>query len=167
MGPPFARYASAHATTGHTWTPRRPSRALLPAFNDAEFEWCGSFPLALVSTEEDDDLDDDEEPERPSTPVMTMVGRWDFQVTDEDALIEAGRVAYLEAWPDQEREDAELRVESLVAAASEVAHRGGPEALEAADGLTPVRAAFEFVLHDDGGDDEEFDDDPFGIVREA
>lgn len=137
------------------------------AFNDAEFEWCGSFPLALASTGDDeDDLDDGEEPERPRNPVVTMVGRWDFRITDEDALIESGRAAYLDAWPDEDREDAETRVQSLVEAAAEVSHGGGPEALEAADGLEPERATFEFVLHD-GGDDEEFEDDPFAIVRRS
>ncbi|MDO8145641.1 MULTISPECIES: hypothetical protein [unclassified Isoptericola] len=137
------------------------------AFNDAEFEWCGSFPLALASTEDDDDdLDEEEEPERPLNPVVTMVGRWDFRVTDEDALIESGRAAYLDAWPDEDREDAEARVRSLVAAAAEVSHRGGPGALEMADGLEPERATFEFVLHE-GGDDDEFDDDPFAIVHRS
>ncbi len=135
------------------------------AFNEAEFDWCGSFPLPLVAPDGVDE-EESEEPGPGFGGVVTLLGRWDFRVTDEAALVEAGRSAYLRSWPDQEREDAELRVQSVIEAVAEASHAGEPTVLEAIDGLEPVRAAINFILHD-GGDDEEFDEDPFAIARDA
>jgi hypothetical protein len=134
------------------------------AFNDAEFNWGGTTPLPLLTPDYEEDEEDEQEP--ASGGIVSLLGRWDFRVTDEAALIQAGRSAHLHSWADRDREDAEFVVNSITRAASEVFDTGGPEALENTDGMEPVRAAFNFILHD-GGDDEEFDEDPFAIARDA
>lgn len=78
------------------------------AFADAEFDWCGSVPLTLIPDDEDDEDWDDEHEESAcgSNGVISVVGRWDYRVTDPDALVESGRRAFLNAWPDDTPDDA-------------------------------------------------------------
>lgn len=38
---------------------------------------------------------------------------WDFRITDEVAVLAAGRAAYLRAWSDDTQEDAEIRVQQV------------------------------------------------------
>lgn len=138
------------------------------AFNDAEFDWCGSFPLALDDEEDDDDNSwQDEEPEDAleEQPILTVLGRWDFRVTDAAAAIVAGRAAYLRMWSDDTDEDASIRVREVKDAAAELMHEDGLAGLESADGLHLERDATAFVLHE-GETDEAFDEDPFAITRE-
>lgn len=133
------------------------------AFNEAEFDWCGSFPLDLGPDAEDDE--DEDLDERAGGQVLSVVGRWDFRITDEDAVLAAGRAAYLRAWPDDTQEDAEIRVQQVDGAAAELEHADGLTALDNAAGLELHRDVIGFIVHD-GGDDETFDNDPFGITRD-
>lgn len=144
--------------------------ALLDAtreFNEAEFDWCGSFPLALRPDEDDDDDDEDEEWEDQdeSGSILSVVGRWDFRITDEPAAIASGRNAYLRAWPDDINEDAEARVQLIGDAAAELMHADGLRGLEDADGMSLERNVTSFFVHE-GEDDEAFNTDPFAITRE-
>jgi hypothetical protein len=141
------------------------------AFNDAEFDWCGSFPLALADVEDDDAWDDDEEDseddaeESRSVTVLSVVSRSDYHVTDADALIAAGRVAYSTAWPDDTDEDAQVRVQNVVSAAAEIKHAHGLPTLQGTAGLEPHRDFTHFVAHA-GESDEAFQANPFAIIRE-
>lgn len=136
------------------------------AFNEAEFDWCGSFPLGLRPDDEDDQDEEEEwEDEPASGSILSVLGRWDFRITHEAAAIAAGRIAYLRAWPDDTEEDAVTRVQQVGDAAAELMHSDGLAGLERADGLRLERDATVFVVHD-GEDDETFDDDPFGITRD-
>lgn len=133
------------------------------SFADAEFDWCGSFPLPLPSDdgwENDDDWDDDDSPSGGS--VLSVVGRWDYRITDEAALVTSARAAYLRAWPDDTDEDAEFRIRDAGSAAGELLHGDDLNALNSADGLQPHQFAVDVITHE-GADD--FDEDPFGIVR--
>jgi len=71
------------------------------AFDSAEFDWCGSFPLAIQTFEDDEEDERDEEDEvaAASNGVLTAVGRWDFHITDTDAVVAAGRAAYTSLCP--------------------------------------------------------------------
>lgn len=72
------------------------------AFCEAEFDLCGSVPLALMRHDDEEDEDGDQD----DGSVLPVVGRWDYRITDPDALVDAGRRAYLNAWPDDPLEDA-------------------------------------------------------------
>jgi hypothetical protein len=140
-------------------------RSAAEAFNDAELDWCGSFPLALRGADEDDTWDegDGAEDDEP-TAVLSVLSRWDFRVTDVDAVIAAGRAAYLTAWPDDTEEDARVRVQDVVSAAAEITHAHGLSSLHGSAGLEPDHDFTEFVVHD-GEDDDAFQADPFAIVH--
>ena len=134
------------------------------SFEDAEFDWCGGFPLPLTPAEDDDDDDDDgwdDEPDAANGGVLSVVGRWDYRVIDEEALIAAGRRAYLDAWTDDTPEDAEFRVADAGSAAGEILHGDNLNALNEAPGLRQHQYAVDVLIHP--GDDD-FDNDPFGLV---
>jgi hypothetical protein len=133
------------------------------SFADAEFDWCGSFPLPLPADDEwEDDEDSDDEDSPGGGSVLSVVGRWDYRITDEDALIACARAAYLRAWPEDTGEDAEFRIRDAGSAAGELLHGDDLKALNSADGLEAHQFAVDVITHE-GADD--FDDDPFGIVR--
>jgi hypothetical protein len=135
------------------------------AFADAEFDWCGASPLPLRDAEGDDGWDDEgEEEDKDGTAgVLSVVGRWDFRVTDSAAVVEAGRQAYLRAWPDDTPDDAAYRVEDVGQAAGELMHGDDLAALHAAPGLQPYRFAITVVPHD--GEDD-FDNNPYKLAMD-
>lgn len=132
------------------------------AFNEAEFDWCGSFPLGLRPDEDEDEEWEDQE---ESGSILSVVGRWDFRITDAAAVIAAGRCAYLSTWPDDTQEDAEHRVQQVSDAAMELTHGDGLNGLEEADELSLHRNVTGYFVHE-GEDDEVFNADPFAITRE-
>jgi len=133
------------------------------SFADAEFDWCGSFPLPLPADDEwEDDEDWDKDDSHSSGAVLSVVGRWDYRITDEDALITSARAAYLRTWPDDTDEDAEFRIRDAGSAAGELLHGDDLNALNSAEGLEAHQFAVDVITHE-GTDD--FDVDPFGIVR--
>ncbi|GII22843.1 hypothetical protein [Planosporangium mesophilum] len=135
------------------------------AFNDAEFDWCGSSPLALEYVDEDDAWDEaDEIEDDEAKAVFSLLGRWDYHITDVEAVIAAGRAAYLTAWPGDTEEDARIRVQDVASAAAEIMHTHGFSKLHGTAGLEPDRDITAFVMHD-GEDDDAFHADPFAIVR--
>lgn len=130
------------------------------AFSEAEFDWCGSFPLPLA---EEPDQDWEEEGEPAVGELLSVLGRWDYRVLDEDALVGAGRSSYLRSWPEDTPEDAELRVVDVESAAGELLHGDGLSALDDAPGLAPTAYVVQCVLNDGTRDDP---DDPFGLARD-
>lgn len=136
-------------------------QAAAKAFNEAEFDWCGSFPLALREVEDAWDEDDSDQHE-VGNGYLSAFGRWDFQVLDPEAVVAAGRAAYLAAWPDDPEEDIEVRVPDVVRAVSEIVHAHGFWSLQDTAGLDPDRHVTMFLAHD--GDDD-FGEDPFAISR--
>ncbi|GGB80090.1 hypothetical protein N798_01065 [Knoellia flava TL1] len=135
------------------------------AFTHAELDWCGSTSIKVRIDEDDwdDDEDDDEEDEEVGD-VLSVVGRWDFRVTDPEAFVEAGRRAYAEAWPDDTAEDAEIAVPDVGAAVAALMHPPTLDQLEGAEGLDMAMVWAETYLHDGSETDEE---DPFAIVHES
>jgi hypothetical protein len=78
---------------------------------------------------------------RHATSFVSVVQRDDYAVTDEEAIIAAGRAAYLRTWPDQAAEDAESRVPGLAEALYEIAHADGWSALDDTLGIHPMGSA--------------------------
>lgn len=136
------------------------------AFDDAEFEWCGSFPLGIAADDDDDD-DDESGDESAEAGVLTVVGRWDYEVVDAEALVAAGRAAYVNLWADDTHEDAVAAVSNAAEAAREIVHADGWGALERANGLEAIADRTVLILHDDDSADWLHDEgDPFAIARE-
>jgi hypothetical protein len=180
-------------------------RHAVEAFSEAEFNWCGSMPLALQDDwdededyeEEDEeeydevaedgdpdeyqggeeanedgeaeegentDEDDGHEEDGDDTGILSVVGRWDFHITDADALIAAGRGAYRTDWPDDSGQEAGIRVGDAGQAALQLVHVGGVSRLLEAPGLEHDRDITMAIVHE-GEDQEDFEEDPFGLVN--
>lgn len=149
-------------------------QAAVDAFAEAERALRGTSPLVTGGPggpagdeggEEDDDagwpLPDASQEE---APVVTVLGRWDYVVTDAAALVQHGRAAHLAVHPRDDHEDAVLRVPSVTAAVDAVLRGPVLEALEGAPGLEPVASASQVLQHA-GSSDEELETDPFGLTR--
>ncbi|WP_345762123.1 hypothetical protein [Diaminobutyricibacter sp. McL0608] len=135
------------------------------SFNEAEFDWCGRFPLGLDADESDDE--DEDEDETVDGDVLTVVGRWDYRVVDADGLKAAGRAAYTRAWPEDTEEDADVAIADPSAAAQEIAHAGGWKALDDARGLQPIASTVSVIIHqNDNTAWIDGDEDPFALTRE-
>lgn len=146
----------------------------LAQLDEAEFDWCGSFPLGLDSSRYDDDEDDEHDGEEDAdaaeldAPVLTVVGRWDYRLVDADALIAAGRDAYLRAWEEDTDEDAAYRVGDAGSAVYEIAHTEGWASLPQAPGLEQLASSQQVIIHEDDGTTWlDHDGDPFAIARTA
>ena len=101
----------------------------------------------------------------PEGSVLTVVGRWDFHVTDREALLSAGRTAYRMNQPGAPADEALGRVRTAEEATHELLEAGGVDAVYDAAGVEPERV-FTFALTHDEDDDESFDADPFAIAYE-
>ncbi|GAA3052434.1 hypothetical protein [Actinokineospora globicatena] len=139
---------------------------LLPAllaYADAQFEYTGTtFPLGplydLVDDEEDDEDEEEEEP--PSTGV-SILQRQDYRVTDAEAVMAAGRAAYLRSWPDDDEATAAEDVSHLGRALYQIGHADGWPKLGDVEGLRPVGASVVVVDREDtlGPDEGEWPED--------
>lgn len=134
------------------------------AFSESEFDWCGSWPLSRTNEDIEESDDDAREPAGPE-PVLSGLFRWDFTVTDEAAVVGAGRDAYRRLWPSDTDEDAVIAVPDVVRAAAEIVHAGEWSGLENAPGLERRAEWSTFVSHD-GQSDTSDDEDPFAIARD-
>ena len=112
-----------------------------------------------------DATDDEDDDESDAGDVLTVVGRWDYRIVDEDAAVAAGRAAYSRVWPDDTEEDATAAVTDAVSAAREIAHGDNWDALESTPGLEPIASAASVLRHE-GDDWFEVDGDPFAIARD-
>jgi len=142
-------------------------RRAVAAFNDAEFDWCGSFPVALRHL--DDDVDGGDEPSEASGElvadsemILCALRRWDFRVIDRDTVIAAGRAAYSTAWPTDIDEDARVRVTDVEHAAAEIVHAHGFERLSDVPGLEACADFTAFALR--AADEALDEDDPFNFA---
>lgn len=113
---------------------------LLPAvraYADAQFDYTGTgFPLGIVhefdENEGDDDIDDG--------PVagVSVLRRNDYVVSNEAAVMKAGRKAYRRLWPAEDAAAAAADVTHLGRALYQIAHAEGWDSLEQVKGLQPV-----------------------------
>lgn len=140
------------------------------AFNEAEFDWCGSFPLPLDPPRHLEHRQDDDEAAEwttavgaPEAVVVSLFGRWDWVITDADALLAASRNAYRELWTDDTAEDAELAVPDALSGLRELTHAGEWPAIPEVPGL--LRGGSWMMVTDQESVDEESDEiNPFRAV---
>lgn len=111
------------------------------AYADAQFDLTGNFgPFGILEErggdEEDDDEDDDREPQ--PTSFVSVLQRADYAVLDEETLVAAARLTFLENRPGESAENAQSQVSHMGAALYELAHANGWDSLEDVPGLTPM-----------------------------
>jgi hypothetical protein len=140
----------------------RLSEALV-AYADAQFEYCGNpGPLGLVTVDEDDDAEPVEEP--GSVSGFSVLQRCDYEVTDEAAILTAGKEAYRKSWPDASESEASADVSHLGQALYHVAHEGGTwDVLHQTAGVRATGATVRVVPVEAtlGPDPDTWPDEPF------
>jgi hypothetical protein len=146
------------------------SDRLVPAvlgYADAQFAYTGNgYPFgALHRHVDDDDEDEDEHEDEGPTSGISIVQRHDYVVTDADAVMEAGRRAYLRVWPDDTEAAASADVNHLGSALYQLAHADGWDNLRGVDGLAPVAGFVAVVKQEEllGPDPDDWSD---GLVEE-
>lgn len=135
------------------------------AFAEAEFDWCGSTPVGVDQPQEEADDDEDgpaRDPSLEEAPVVSVLGRWDYVVTDAGALLDHGRSAYLETWPRDSDDDAAVRVVGVESAVGVLLHAAALPALDDAPGLQPLLGTVEVIRHA-GEDEDDVLEDPFAL----
>jgi hypothetical protein len=146
------------------------SEGLLPAvlaYADAQFDYTGTgFPFGVLHQFADDDEDGDEEGEEVPTAGVTVLQRRDYRVTNEAAVMDAGRRAYLRVWPDDDDAAAAADVTHLGRALYQLAHADGWHSLDQVEGLRTTGGAVVVLQQEEllGPDPDEwpeelFDDD--------
>lgn len=136
----------------------------LNAFAEAELDWCGSIPVATSEAFDKDDAEDElvGDPSLEQAPVVSVLGRWDYLVTDAAAVMEQGRRSYLKIWPEDTADDADTRVSTVEGAMSEILHGAPLRELDGVSGLEPLVSTVELVRHP-GTSEDEYLEDPFAI----
>lgn len=87
-------------------------RRAAAAWNDAVMDHTGTSTLAIASLDGDDDLDEEEEDaDDPESPVaVSVMSRWDLDIIDAVAVIQAGRAAHQRMYPAETEVDAAARI---------------------------------------------------------
>lgn len=132
------------------------------AFDDAEFDLCGSYPLKIELDEDEFDDDDEDDEDWEPAAVLSAVGRWDFNVHNPEAFIAAGREARQEAYPDETDEERREAVERPEQAAYEIAHARGWDALIDAPGVFRFVDSMSFIPQPDY---QGMGPDPYAIAK--
>lgn len=151
--------------------------ALLPAvlaYADAQFDYTGAgFPFGVLhqfadDEDEDDDHDSEMAEARPASGI-SVLRRHDFGVTDEAAVLAAGRAAYLRVWPDDAEEDAAADVTHLGRALYQIAHADGWDSLDRVDGLRPLGGVTHVIGQNEllSADPDEWPSDVFATEGEV
>ena len=157
------------------------SDRLLPAllaYADAQFNLTGNaFPFGLLAEWVDnEDTDDEADETGEEWPVegLSVLQRHDYTVTDFDAVMRAGRQAFLRAWPDDTEEEAARDVTHLGRALYQLAHADGLCSLAGVEGLEPVAGIVGVVRQcqmlgpdPDDWDDAVFDDEDEVLFSQA
>ncbi|MFZ1283324.1 MAG: hypothetical protein WAQ75_04275 [Propionicimonas sp.] len=135
----------------------------LLAYADAQFDFTGTgFPLGVLHQFFDDDDEDDEDDgnEGPSGGV-SVLRRSDYVVTDENAVMEAGRQAYRRSTGEADPRAAAADVTHLGAALYQIAHADGWDRLGDIEGLQPTAGIVLLQSSDEllGGDPDDWPED--------
>lgn len=107
------------------------------AYADAQFEYTGiGFPLGIIHQFDDDEEDDDVD----HGPVagVSVLRRTDYVVSNEAAVIKAGRKAYRRVRPEDDAAAAAADVTHLGRALYQLAHADGWDNLDDVKGLDRV-----------------------------
>jgi hypothetical protein len=121
------------------------SKGLLPAvlaYADAQYDYTGAgFPFGVLHQFAENDEDDDEEGEEVPAAGVTVLQRRDYRLTNEAAIMDAGRRAYLRVWPDDDEAAAAADVTHLERALYQLAHADGWHSLDQIEGLRTAGGA--------------------------
>lgn len=142
------------------------------AYAEAQFDYTGTFPPVRVPGDPDvaDDECAEEDDEEPAVARVSVLHRADYRVSDAVAVLQAGRRAYLEVWPDDTEDDAASDVSHLGRALYQLQHAGGLAALDETPGLEPAGAATWVVEATEvlaDRDPDDWPDDPFALGEDA
>lgn len=162
--------------------------AAATAYADTQYEFTGTVPPLGLDEEDDytyDDVYDEEEDEDDNdldaetddevdidvtgepAAKLTVLHRVDFVVTDEPAVIQAGKEAYVESYDD---EDEPVDVADLSEALQQIQQAGGIEALADTPGLASAGATTWVLEATDLLDEREpveWPDSPFALGEDA
>ncbi|WP_375426194.1 hypothetical protein [uncultured Friedmanniella sp.] len=83
-------------------------REVAADWDDAVFEHTGSFPVAIEHLEDEEvDADDEVEPDGADASLpVSVLSRWDLDITDAAALVRAARAAHRRMDPSESEADA-------------------------------------------------------------
>ena len=145
--------------------------ALLPVvmgYVDAQFSYTGTgFPFGVLhqylDEEDGGEPGADEREEDAPVAAISVLQRQDYAVTDEDAVLAAGRHAFAELHPEAGAQAAVTDVDHLGRALYQVAHLDGWDSLGALEGLRPTGGTVVVLRQDEplGPDPDAWPADPF------
>ena len=127
-------------------------------YGDAQWDLTGVFPPVHVHGHDEEDGEPAPDEVIEVAGLVRIVHRADYAVTDPDAVLAAGRAAYLQVWPEDSEQDAAVDVTELGRALYQVQHAGGLTGFEDVPGLDPLGSTTWFV---DVTDEEEPPGDPY------
>lgn len=146
-------------------------------FAEAEFDLTGTTgPFGRLSTWDGDDDDDDELDSEPLEIIslVSVLQRADYGVVDEQAVLAAGRAAFVEDQPGQSEENARIHAGHLGTALYQIAHARGWDALDGVSGLAPLGSIIrvvapeeKLVMTDDVAHGDADGSVPFGVPGEV
>lgn len=114
-------------------------RPAVLAYADAQFDYTGiGFPLGIVHQFDDDEDEEDDDVDHGPIAGVSVLRRNDFAVSNEAAVMKAGRKAYRRVWPEDDAAAAAADVTHLGRALYQIAHADGWDSLEHVKGLDPV-----------------------------
>jgi len=116
-------------------------------YAEAYFDFSGHWhPFGFLESFEQDDIDGDEDEPSESAEVVSVLVRADFGVSDEEAVLDAGRRSYQEH--SGEDMAAATNKIGLGAAIHQLIHAHGLEALSRTDGLDPLGGITQVIVPD-------------------
>ncbi|MES2094554.1 MAG: hypothetical protein V4531_12190 [Actinomycetota bacterium] len=137
------------AELGTSWTEKNDLNEVVmhaaAAYADAQFDLTGnSGPFGDLLEWDDDEADDDDELPQP-TSFISVLQRADYGVLDEESVLVAGRLKFLENRPGESEDNARSEVSHLGAALYELAHAEGWASLDKAPGLTAMGSIIQVI----------------------
>ena len=130
------------AELGTSWTEKddlnEVVRGAAASYANAQFDLTGNSGPFGGLQEWDDEEDDDDDQEPQPTSFVSVLQRADYGVLDEESVLDAGRLKFLENRPGESEDNAQSQVSHLGAALYELAHADGWDSLEKTPGLTPM-----------------------------
>jgi hypothetical protein len=146
-------------------------RVVMVGYADAVGDHTDSGTLfATLDLDEPEFYPDDDERQGPAEPVVgiSVLRREDYRVTDQTAVLAAGRAAYLRVWPEDSPDTAAGQVTHLGVALYEIAHADGWHTLDRAPGLEKVGSTVRVAAQDTllGSDPDQWPADPYATDGE-
>jgi hypothetical protein len=126
--------------------------AQIKVWDEAVFNYTGTFPLGLDDDEDDQEAMDNEGDEtqegEPVGPWVTVVSRFDLVVEDTTELLAAGRAAHQRLRPEETDEDAGVAVRDPGTALYAIAHETSAEPWGDIPGVWLNRGARAYIALD-------------------